>query len=80
MVFQVRGSLGVAVQVLGPVMRWESYGWADSDEGDWVPVADWVRVRMVGDDRVSEVEVSELVPVGAGEFCAECGQVGCGWC
>lgn len=38
---------------------------------------DWVRAVMVGDDTIYTVEVTDLTPLEEGEFCAECGQVGC---
>jgi hypothetical protein len=51
---------------------WEAV--VDEDPGeDW----DRVVVAMVGNDREHVVEVSDLVELAEGEWCTECGQVGC---
>ena len=52
---------------------------------DWPAVAVYVTdqysdraiVIMVGDDTEHDVDVSELVPIGEGDYCGECGQIGC---
>lgn len=64
-----------------PGVAWRFVGQAtyvDEWSGDEVE-HDWVRLVMIGDDRVHEVDPSEVHPLDAGEFCTECGQVGCGW-
>ena len=35
-------------------------------------------IRMVGDDRDFEVDVSDVEPIDEDEFCGGCGQIGCG--
>lgn len=35
-------------------------------------------VRMVGDDAYHTVAIEDLSPCP--DYCAECGQIGCGWC
>lgn len=49
-------------------------------EGDTSIVTDLDRVRavMVGDDRVHEVEVEDLIPIDRDDYCGSCGQIGCG--
>ena len=39
--------------------------------------SDRATVVMVGDDTEHDVDVSELVPIGEGDYCGECGQIGC---
>jgi len=36
-----------------------------------------VKVRMIGDDRVFEVNKDDCEPLKKSEFCSECGQIGC---
>lgn len=40
---------------------------------------DMVHMVMVGDDYVWAVDPDEVTPLVAGEWCSECGQLGCGW-
>jgi hypothetical protein len=55
--------------------------WADDDyEGEWCDDPDgqlWA--VMVGDDAFHPVERADLSPLGDDDYCAGCGQVGCGW-
>jgi hypothetical protein len=49
------------------------------DSGEFEEVDDYDRVRavMVGDDRVFVVEVDDLTRLDDGDYCSQCGQVGC---
>ena len=40
----------------------------------------WVKARMVGDDRYHRVDRDDCKPLKRKEFCMECGQTGCGCC
>lgn len=86
----VRGCRGVAHTVRGPVQVWEPYTCLVTDpdtgaeyeeetgEGEWVDGdGSRVRVVMVGDDHVYEVDASDCTPLAREEYCGECGQVGC---
>lgn len=87
----VKGWRGVAFRVLEPVQVWIpcSYLKADPEtgeefevetgEGEWVcGDGSRVRVHMVGDDRVYEVNADDCSPLPDDEFCGSCGQIGCG--
>lgn len=53
--------------------------WCDgSCQTETVEDHEWVRAVMVGDDRVFEIEVSDLTVIDEDDYCAECGQIGCG--
>lgn len=39
-----------------------------------------ILAHMVGDDRPFAFDPDDLTPIGADDYCAGCGQVGCGWC
>lgn len=75
--FRVEGwGEGIAWRCLGPVMeRDEDFEWS----GIETPHESLVRMVMVGDDRVFEVDRDDLSPLDADDYCSECGQVGCGW-
>lgn len=65
---------GIAFRLLGPVMvQDEDFEWSGID----YPHDYLVRVVMVGDDRVHEVDVNDLRELDELDYCAECGQVGC---
>jgi hypothetical protein len=36
-----------------------------------------VRAVMVGDDREFTFDVDEVTPLAEGDYCPECGQIGC---
>ena len=36
-------------------------------------------VRMVGDDQVHLVAISDLSPLDEEDYCGGCGQIGCAW-
>ncbi len=85
--------LAVAVYVAGYPQVWEpdTYLCTDDDgneweqedecgEGEWVDDTECgdVLVVMVGDDRKHRVSVDDLELLGDLDYCAECGQIGCG--
>jgi len=73
--YTVAGYGGIAWYLLGPVMvRDKDYEWTGIEYED----EDKVRAVMVGDDKVHEVEKSELKLLDEDDFCHGCGQVGCG--
>lgn len=71
--YAVRGYRGVAFAVLG----WET---EPDDATEWSGMEERtgrVVVVMIGDDRRHVVDLSDLSPLAADDYCAECGQVGC---
>lgn len=84
--YSVDGMPGVAWSILGYVRT----PLVDEETGelvrDWLGDCDdaydidrsMVRAVMVGDDRVHEVDVDDLTELGDLDYCAECGQIGCG--
>jgi hypothetical protein len=90
MAVKVKGFSGVACTVLGPVKVWEPWTYLATDpetgeefeeesgEGEWVEGdGSRVRVRMVGDDHVYEVEASDCEEIEPEDYCDGCGQIGC---
>lgn len=72
--YQVAGYGGIAWYTLGPVMvRDEDYEWSGIE---W-PHDSLVRMVMVGDDRIFEIDKDDLTPLEDGDYCPECGQIGC---
>lgn len=55
--------------------------WEETGDGEWIPDPSGgiVRAVMVGDDRVHEVAISDLIPLADEDYCSGCGQMGCGW-
>jgi hypothetical protein len=41
--------------------------------------ADYLRVVMVGDDRVHTIARDDAELLAEGDYCASCGQIGCAW-
>lgn len=85
---KVAGFRGVACVYLGPGKRWVPATYiaededgaeyeAESDEGEWESDDSIARIRMVGDDRVYEVDPDDCTPLAEDAFCADCGQLGC---
>ena len=73
--YRVTGYRGIAWYCEGPVMvRDEDYEWSGIEDPD----PQMVRMVMVGDDRVFEVDVDDIEILGESEFCHSCGQIGCG--
>jgi hypothetical protein len=81
----------VAVYVAGYPQTWEAYTylctdddgneWEEpSDEGEWIDDLESgdVLVVMVGDDRKHRVSIDDLIALDDLDYCAECGQIGCG--
>ena len=65
---------GIAFYLLGPVMvRDEDYEWSGMEYEH----GSLFRAVMVGDDKVHEVEIDDLVLLDEDAYCSECGQVGC---
>lgn len=54
-----------------------NYAW--DEEGYERPTGNLV-AHMIGDDRDFTFEPADLTPIADDEYCAGCGQVGCGWC
>lgn len=72
--YTVEGWRGIAFYCLGPVMvRDEDYEWSGVEE----PHPDLVRMVMVGDDEVHEIDRTDLTVIGDDDYCHECGQIGC---
>ena len=71
---------GIACTILGPVKVYERWVLDDeSDEGEWCDGdGSRVRVRMVGDDHIYEVDSDDCTPLEEHEWCDGCGQIGCG--
>ena len=92
---RVRGFSGVACVVLGPTRVWEPIICFQTDEdgngnegemevetgeGEFVDGdGTRLRVRMVGDDTVHEVDADYVEGIDEEDFCGGCGQIGCGW-
>lgn len=58
------------------------YVLVDEDFDEWESVEDPSQVicRMVGDDRDFTFDRDDLTPISDDDYCAGCGQIGCGWC
>lgn len=82
---------GVACYVRGPVKVWEpeTYFVGETDDGEPSEVetgfGEWIdgdgsrlRLVMVGDDREFEADADECTLLSDDDFCADCGQLGCG--
>ena len=89
-VFRVKRWPGVAVRIYGYPQVWEpcmailededgEEFEEDTGEGEWVNDMDGdVLVVMVGDDKRHRVSIEDLIPLDELDYCAECGQIGCG--
>jgi hypothetical protein len=72
--YSVEGYGGIAWGLLGyEMIRDEDYEWSGVEYED----RDRVQAVMVGDDQVFTFEVSELTVLQEGDYCPECGQIGC---
>ena len=72
--YAVRGWEGIAFTVYG----WETEPDADTE---WTGIENRTGnliVVMVGDDQRFSVSPDDVSPLTGGEFCSECGQIGCG--
>lgn len=57
--------------------------WTDAPtcEGEWMPDPEGdLYAAMVGDDEPFPVDAADLAPIADDDYCAGCGQIGCGWC
>lgn len=73
-----RGSLAVAWYVCGDEIE-QSESFDDDGEPlgvDFAPTGRVV-VCMVGDDRLEACDRDELKAIKRGDYCSECGQIGC---
>jgi len=82
---RVRGWRGVAFRFYGhPIEQREVWVNIEDDEDrgfyelEESEDADRAVVVMVGDDRKHVVDLDDLSPLADSEFCASCGQIGCG--
>lgn len=71
--FQVNRWPAVAVYVLG----WETEPDEDTEWSGYENRTGNVLVVMVGDDARHSVDPDDLQPIKRGDFCGECGQIGC---
>jgi hypothetical protein len=72
--YKVEGYGGIAWYTLGPVkVRDEDYEWSGLEYDH----ESLVRMVMVGDDRVFEIDRDDLTPISDEDYCHECGQIGC---
>lgn len=87
--YRVERYKGVAWRITGykQVLTTESF-WVKDQYGDdlHVELGEWeddtesgiVLAHMVGDDRIFELYIDELIELNEDEYCPGCGQVGCG--
>ena len=66
-------SAGIAWRVLG----WQMQADEDTEWSGYYQRTGRLLAIMVGDDRPFEFDPADLTPLPAGEYCPECGQVGC---
>jgi len=71
--------------IAGPAVAWWILGWQTEPDEDteWSGIesrTDWLVACMVGDDARHLVEETDIAPLDRSEYCAGCGQIGCGWC
>lgn len=72
--YKVEGYGGVAWYSVGPVMiRDEDYEWTGIEE----PHDSLVKMVMVGDDEIHEIDQADLIEIDELDYCASCGQIGC---
>lgn len=92
--YKVKDMPGVAWHVLGYGTKWTEEDWefvgdVDDDrenEDNYIYVEpeeyedkSEVRCVMVGDDSVHVFDIDQLEKLEEDEYCAGCGQIGCGW-
>lgn len=81
---------GIACYVRGPERLWEPYVFYGTDDdgnefeysepggGEWIDGdGSRLRVVMVGDDHEFVVDADECRELKEGDYCIECGQLGC---
>jgi hypothetical protein len=88
--YTVAGYRGIAFYLVGYVTEWTDEEWIYDGEGDpddessylycepeEIENQSMVRAVMVGDDRVSTVDVDDLTLIHEDDYCPGCGQIGC---
>ena len=66
--YTIAGHSGVA---------WYAWGWETEPDEDTEWSGYEVRTGQIGDDRQFAIDANDLTPISDGEYCSECGQVGC---
>lgn len=71
---------GNAVRFAGYPQVWTNEC-IEGEEGEWTDDTDsgMVYVIMIGDDHKHLVDLDDLTVIDDDEYCACCGQIGCGW-
>jgi len=69
--------------VRNPDVAWRVLGWETEPDEDteWSGIenrTDRLIVRMVGDDQRFAADPYEILKLLEGDYCPECGQIGCG--
>lgn len=72
--YAVAGWQGIAFHVVG----WETEPDEDAEGTGYEVRTGRLVVVMVGDDRTRAVSPDYVTPLSRVEYCAECGQIGCG--
>ena len=49
----------------------------ESDDGEWTDDTSTLLAVMVGDDHEYRVSPDDITPIEEGDYCHECGQIGC---
>ena len=83
--YTVSGYRGIAFRITGYAKVWETATVINDDgtleaiegEGEWVDDTDSLVMVMIGDDRKHYVSPDDITLLPEGDYCAECGQVGC---
>lgn len=52
-----------------------SYDWEEEER-----LTGMILAHMIGDDRTFVLDPDDMTPIGDDDYCAGCGQIGCGWC
>jgi hypothetical protein len=71
--YRVKGYAGVAFRVLG----WQTEATEDTAWSGDRERTGQLCVYMVGDDRVFVVDPADVTALHDGDYCTECGQIGC---
>ena len=71
--YTVRGWRGVAFYVAGYQVEADD----DTEWSGYYNRTGMLLAVMVGDDKYHVVDPADLTPLSDGEYCPECGQVGC---
>ena len=71
--YHIKGWEGIAFSVYG----WETEPDEDTEWSGYENRTGQVMVCMIGDDRLIAVEEEDLEPLEDGEYCPDCGQIGC---